>query len=78
KGNISIWPNPVKDILNIDISAFDTVREPEISIYGNDGRLIMTMERTDRIDVSSLPRGIYIIIIKTGNHTLGYNKFIRL
>ncbi len=77
-GNIRIWPNPVKDIINIDMSAFNTVREPEITIYSSDGRKIMTTGRTDRINISSLPQGIYIIVVKTGSHILGYNKFIRL
>lgn len=77
-GNIRIWPNPVKNILNIDMSSYDTVREPEITIYSSDGRKIMTTERTDRIDVTTLPQGIYIIVIKAGSHILGYNKFIRL
>jgi len=76
--NIRIWPNPVKDILNIDISAYDFAVDIKISIYDNSGRRIKSVARSDMIDVSSLPRGVYLLILSSDKKILGYNKFIRL
>jgi len=57
-----VYPNPAKDLLNInnDIST-------EISLYAITGALIMRQDAAEKnyqMDVSSLPRGIYVLRLK--------------
>ncbi|MFO7853382.1 MAG: T9SS type A sorting domain-containing protein [Bacteroidota bacterium] len=78
KPKINIWPNPVKDILNINIDESDLARDIEINIYDSNGRWMMTERQTSTLNVKSLPPGVYIIIIKAENRLIGYNRFIRL
>lgn len=75
---INIWPNPVKDILNINIDERDLARGIEVNIYNSKGSWMMTEQQTSTLNVKSLPPGVYIIIIKSGNRLIGYNRFIRL
>jgi hypothetical protein len=59
--NISIYPNPVKDVLNIegDYTSVDV-----LDILGN---LVLSSKATKNINVSSLADGVYMLNIKTGD-----------
>lgn len=62
-GNVTIFPNPVKDILNF--SGFESTGEAQINIYTISGSLIKTIpeniENGDfNIQLSDLPEGIYL------------------
>jgi hypothetical protein len=73
---IKIFPNPVKDILKVDIKNSD-IRL--IEIYNITGTRLLTKKAetgTNNIDVSSLPQGIYSVSFKgTGAPRTG--KFIK-
>ena len=65
---ISIYPNPTKDIVNIDITGENASENNKIFIYSMNGQLIEQRTETDnrmQIDLSSLPQGTYIMIIET-------------
>jgi hypothetical protein len=73
--NISIYPNPVNEILNVESEVFNG--KIEIKIVNVLGNLVMKEEfkiKTDatQINVSTLPRGIYYI--KVGNEV---GKFVK-
>lgn len=73
KNDMSIYPNPVKDILNIQSK--DEVTKAEI--YDAAGRIINTTGVTNNaVDVSELSNGNYIIRIFTKNKSLML-KFIK-
>lgn len=55
---ISISPNPATGFLDIQTAAQVTM-----VIYGMDGRQKMTLTPTKRVDISSLPAGLYFISI---------------
>ena len=59
--NISIYPNPVKDVLTIEgnYTSVDV-----LDILGN---LVLSSEATKNINVSSLADGVYMLNIKTEN-----------
>ena len=59
--HLSIYPNPVKDVLNIEgnYTSVDV-----LDILGN---LVLSSKATKNINVSSLADGIYILNIKTEN-----------
>lgn len=61
--NISVYPNPVTNILNIESNK----KIDEVAIYNIDGKLISsyTMDN-QKIDVSNLPKGVYMVTVTTG------------
>jgi len=68
-----VYPNPVGDILTIEIPE-SSRGTGSIEIYSMDGRLIQTLRSsmvnsTTQINVSSLSQGVYICRIRTGNQT---------
>ncbi len=58
KKTISVYPNPVKDILYINAP-----ESLSVSITGIDGVLLIREKNTRHIDVSSLPAGYYILSV---------------
>ncbi|MBS0012253.1 MAG: T9SS type A sorting domain-containing protein [Bacteroidales bacterium] len=77
KNKINIWPNPVRDILHIDIPEDLLAGDIEINVYTTDGRWILGRHEAASLDVSHLPGGVYLLIIRSGNTTVGYNRFVR-
>jgi hypothetical protein len=59
--NLSVYPNPVKDVLNIEgnYTSVDV-----LDILGN---LVLSSKATKNINVSSLADGVYMLNIKTEN-----------
>lgn len=74
---INIWPNPVKDILNIDLPPGMISRGFTTDIYDNNGRWLMSARDISTLNVSKLPRGVYLLIIRSDNTPVAYNRFIR-
>ncbi|MDR6763543.1 uncharacterized protein YjbI with pentapeptide repeats [Flavobacterium sp. 2755] len=73
----NIYPNPVKDVLNIFVN--NTIELKTINIYDILGQLIITVpnaEKTSNIDVSRLQAGNYILQVKT-NKGNSSSKFIK-
>ncbi|MFK5879885.1 MAG: T9SS type A sorting domain-containing protein [Flavobacteriaceae bacterium] len=63
--DISIYPNPVKDIfmVSIDTPIF------KIDIYDNIGRLVVTFSQQEKYDISNLTEGVYFISIQSEDKT---------
>ncbi|MFZ4741426.1 MAG: serine hydrolase [Bacteroidales bacterium] len=69
----SIFPNPANTILNIDIPSEDRFMLEIIDILG---KTILTIKNQNKIDVSNLEKGIYIIkIIQGENYYI--QKFVK-
>lgn len=60
KNDISIYPNPAKTELNINISQMEI---DEASIINLLGQVLIKTNNQNRINISDLPNGIYIITI---------------
>lgn len=61
----SVHPNPVKDVINIINSKNDKIKE--VSLYDLAGKLIFTKNVTNnQIEVSSLKKGVYLMVIASG------------
>lgn len=71
--NISIYPNPAKTELNINVSQNDI---NELSISNLFGQVLIISQNQNRIDISNLTNGIYIITIKKGQNKYT-KKFIK-
>ncbi|SMC77150.1 PQQ-dependent sugar dehydrogenase [Moheibacter sediminis] len=66
KTNISVYPNPVMNQLNIQSN------KPvnEVSIYNIEGKLLTSFTlNTDKIDFSNYAKGVYLVTVTTGKVT---------
>ena len=68
--SFSIYPNPTKEYLNIDCSSFESV-----SIYNILGKELIK-ESNNRINVSSLSKGVYFLKVSDGVNS-STKKFIK-
>lgn len=78
--NLHIFPNPAEDIINI--KSKDNISE--IIIFDSKGRKIMSVptkkikqNRSENINVSNLPKGIYIVELYSG-HLKYHSRFVKL
>lgn len=70
------FPNPVIDIMNISLSDI-TIRIKQIEIFSIEGRLLLLQNPTTRqIDLTFLPKGMYLCKIITAKKTY-INKFLK-
>lgn len=72
KNNIAIFPNPVKNILNV-ASESDVL---ELEIYDNLGRLITKVSNRQSVKVEDFAKGVYYLKIQTKDKVY-YEKFIK-
>lgn len=63
KPTIRIYPNPARTELNLNLSNTET---SDISISNILGQVLIHSENQNRIDISSLTNGVYIIAITQG------------
>ncbi|ALR29966.1 serine protease [Chryseobacterium sp. IHB B 17019] len=73
KDQLVIFPNPVKNILNI-------ASENEIlsmEIYDNLGRLITKVNNQKSVKVEDFAKGVYYLKIQTKDNKMYYEKFIK-
>lgn len=74
--NLRIYPNPVKEILNIDYKEDIS----KLTVYDLSGRLIKTYNKNqsnNSIDVSELKSGTYLLNIETQSKNVSTVKFIK-
>ena len=71
--NISIYPNPAKTELNINVSQNEI---NELSISNLFGQVLIKSHYHNRIDISDLTNGIYILTIRQGQNKYT-KKFIK-
>ncbi len=72
--DIKMYPNPAKEILNIEYDSFIE----KVEIINTQGKIIMSIndkEKKHEINVSNLPSGIYLIKMSSSNNSI-FNKFI--
>ncbi|MEO0895797.1 MAG: T9SS type A sorting domain-containing protein [Bacteroidota bacterium] len=78
--SLSLYPNPVTNILNIDLAP-QVGNGGSIEVLDMMGRMVKTLPLNGnkaQVDVSGLQKGAYIIQLKDEEgHKLGSNKFIK-
>lgn len=60
---LSIYPNPAKDVININ-TGFQNFG---VSVFNITGQLVFNQQQCRTIDVSALPRGVYVIQLRDLN-----------
>lgn len=75
KENISVYPNPAREELNINTTSDITISEIEITDLN--GRLILSKNKDfNKIDIEKLQQGIYLLKI-TYNDEIEIKKFVK-
>ncbi|MDQ0064800.1 M28 family peptidase [Chryseobacterium lathyri] len=65
---IRIYPNPARDVLNIELSEGHTNFKVEISDMN--GRLILNAENEKKINTSNLTNGMYMVTVKSDQNSI--------
>ena len=77
KNQIKIWPNPATDYLTVDVGIQPISGSAYVSILDLSGRELMKVPLRERIDISSLHEGMYIVITTFNGKPTGYNRLIK-
>lgn len=77
---IRIFPNPVSDILNIDLTSSES-KQIDLDILSLDGRVIYTnvlkqVAGVQPINVSAMTQGVYLLRIKSREYSESF-KFLK-
>ena len=75
---LKIWPNPVRDFLNIDAGDLLFASSPSIRIFDIRGRELMKISYSEQVDVSSLPDGMYFIVLNINGKQTKQNRIIKI
>lgn len=73
--NFKILPNPASDILIIK-ALVNNNKIRSIKIFNQSGKVILSTNYTDKLDISNFPAGSYIIELSTDKEVF-FNKFIK-
>ena len=72
-----IFPNPVTDALSVVVS--DKLYNSTVSVYSVVGQLVyqqLIVQSQNKITVSNLDKGIYLIMFEKNNKQLAVSKFV--
>lgn len=73
---ITVWPNPATDYITVVTDGVNATESSWITITDLKGRELIKCRNTRQIDISSLQKGMYIIIINDRGKPAGYSRFI--
>lgn len=77
--NSSVYPNPAKDVLNIEVNA--TCLHPEVTITDVTGKVIRKYDLhagQNTIDIHDIARGVYVARISNDGITVDQQKIVKL
>src|SRR5450759_928549 len=77
KNLMSFWPNPATDYININTGEVQLYGTAFISITDLNGRELIKVPFSERVDISSLHEGIYFLIISMNGRPVEYNRLIK-
>lgn len=75
KDDISIYPNPAQDVINIKLG--NNASKLKVTIYNTAGQLVLTSENKTSIDISGLLKGVYLLKVDQENATTIIKKVIK-
>lgn len=74
--SVNVYPNPVNDVLNIDIKNFNK-ENLSIKIVDVIGKEVLKSDYKNQIDISELQKGIYFVSIQQNDKTLVTKKVVK-
>ncbi len=75
---LHFYPNPATDYITIDNEELIASGKAYISFFSLQGKEILKVPLTGRIDISSLHEGMYIIAASRNGNPVGFNRLIKL
>ena len=69
---VSIWPNPVSDLLNIEAEGLQ-----QVEIFTMDGKLVMTTKGSNAISLNTLAQGCYLLKATQSDGRVSFQKFVK-
>ncbi|KPH10940.1 T9SS type A sorting domain-containing protein [Chryseobacterium sp. ERMR1:04] len=75
KDDISIYPNPAQDVINIKLGKNAT--QFKVTMYSTAGQLVLSSENKSSIDISNLTKGVYLLKIEQLNSPTIIKKVIK-
>ena len=69
---VSIWPNPVSDLLNIEAEGLQ-----QVEILTLDGKLVMTTKGSNAITINTLAQGCYLLKVTHSDGRVSFQKFVK-
>ncbi|MGG9970230.1 reprolysin-like metallopeptidase [Ferruginibacter sp. SUN002] len=75
---VEVYPNPVKDIVNINLTGFEGASE--IHLFDVNGRQVMTAKTTkvnSQINIAALPKGVYLVKVVNGKNQISSTKIVK-
>jgi hypothetical protein len=78
KTKLHFWPNPANDYITFDSQELPVSDLIYISVFDLQGRQLLNVPFSERIDISSLREGIYIVVANLNGKSIGYNRLVRI
>jgi hypothetical protein len=74
---VKIWPNPAGDYIHLDAGDQLLNGIADISVIDLSGRRLISVPFTEYLDISSLKKGLYIVVIGLNGKPISYNRIIK-
>ena len=79
KENFLVYPNPVNDVLNLDLASFEN--DLKINIYNNVGNLILSKNKSslleNQLNIAAFSSGMYMLEILDAENNRYIKKFLK-
>ncbi|MGB6084939.1 T9SS type A sorting domain-containing protein [Moheibacter sp.] len=73
KSTVSVYPNPVKDILNISTKNVDVKEVTVLSLSGQ----VVASSKSNSVNLSSLPAGVYVVKVVDAKGNVTTSKVVK-
>lgn len=70
-------PNPARDYITIDDEDLENMAGAYISIIDLSGRIVLELPYTERVDISRLKSGMYIIVARRNGKLYAVNRLVK-
>lgn len=77
KTTFRLWPNPASDYISIDCDELILSGTVYLTIIDLNGRIVMKVPYSERIDITSLARGIYMVVTTVNGKPAGFNRLVK-
>jgi hypothetical protein len=75
---LRFYPNPARDFITVDNEELVASGNAYISFLNLQGKEILKVPLTSRIDISRLHEGMFIIVASLNGNPIGFNRLIKL
>lgn len=78
RNTVKIWPNPAGDYIHLDTGEQLFTGIANIRIIDLSGRQFLNVPYAEQLDISSLKKGLYIVVIDLNGKPVSYNRIIKI